>query len=319
MISVIMSTYNESLSDIRLSVESILGQTYKTLEFIIVLDNPNNHEIRAYLTQVEQNDERVRLLQNDKNIGLANSLNKAIMESKGEYIARMDADDIAFPMRLEKQIQYMKENPRCSVLATDRIDIDENGTPLRTSHILIDDQKTIKEALTYCNVLTHPTVLMKREVLERVGGYRDFKAAQDYDLWLRLRKYKVEFHILPEVLLYYRIRNSGITKSNVAKQYSYVLYAQYLDKVECNGEDLFSSEGYERFTERKKLLKQEDKARFNEAYRLFYHGADTFHGGRKVRGLLTIAKSIMKHRAIVGQFYSSQKCNRIIGNYVHVK
>lgn len=314
-----MSTYNESLSDIKLSVESILGQTYESFEFIIVLDNPNNHEIRTYLTEVQQNDDRVHLLQNDKNIGLANSLNKAINESKGEYIARMDADDISFPMRLEKQIQYMKDNPQCDVLATDRINIDENGTPLKTSHILVDDQKTINEALKYGNILTHPTVLMKREVLELVGGYRDFKAAQDYDLWLRLRKCKVEFHIFPEVLLYYRIRNAGITKSNVAKQYSYALYARYLDKTERNGEDLFSSENYERFIERKKLLKQEDKARFNEAYRLFYLGIDIFHRGQKVHGLLTIAKSIMMHREIVSLVYSSRKCDKIIGNYVNVK
>ena len=85
LISVIMSTYNESVSELRESIESVLKQTYSNIEFVIVIDNPNNEELSVFIYSFD--DPRIRVIKNDRNIGLVNSLNKAICQSKGEYLS----------------------------------------------------------------------------------------------------------------------------------------------------------------------------------------------------------------------------------------
>ncbi len=107
LISVIMSTYNESVSELRESIESVLKQTYSNIEFIIVIDNPNNEELSAFIYSFD--DPRIRVIKNDRNIGLVNSLNKAICQSKGKYLARMDADDICEANRLKLQKDYLEK------------------------------------------------------------------------------------------------------------------------------------------------------------------------------------------------------------------
>lgn len=108
LISVIMSTYNESVSELRESIESVLKQTYSNIEFVIVIDNPNNEELSVFIYSFD--DPRIRVIKNDRNIGLVNSLNKAICQSKGEYLARMDADDICEVNRLKLQKEYLDKN-----------------------------------------------------------------------------------------------------------------------------------------------------------------------------------------------------------------
>lgn len=105
-----MSTYNEENMLIRQAVESILNQTYSEFEFIIVLDNPKNIEIANLIQEYASRDKRIVILKNEKNLGLVKSLNKALEISKGEYIMRMDADDISEKDRIEKEYKFLKEN-----------------------------------------------------------------------------------------------------------------------------------------------------------------------------------------------------------------
>ncbi|QFJ55859.1 glycosyltransferase family 2 protein [Pseudobutyrivibrio xylanivorans] len=108
MISVIMSVFNEKIDWIKQSVQSILNQTYANLEFIIVIDNPNvDKSVLLYLNGLPHIDSRVKILMNEKNVGLAISLNRALAVATGELIARMDADDISEIDRLEKEIKYL--------------------------------------------------------------------------------------------------------------------------------------------------------------------------------------------------------------------
>ena len=108
LISVLMSTYKESVDYIEKSVESILNQTYRNLEFIIVIDDPLNYALINRITKY--NDERIKLIINDRNIGLVSSLNKGLQYCKGDYIARMDADDISHIDRLEKEYNFLIKN-----------------------------------------------------------------------------------------------------------------------------------------------------------------------------------------------------------------
>ena len=109
-ISVIMSVYKESPQILEQAIESILNQTFRTFEFIIILDNPSNFEAEKIIRKFSNQDNRIIYVKNEMNMGLSKSLNKAILISKYEYIARMDADDISLPTRLEDQLLYMKKN-----------------------------------------------------------------------------------------------------------------------------------------------------------------------------------------------------------------
>jgi glycosyltransferase involved in cell wall biosynthesis len=117
-ISAVMSVYNESEEYLRKSIESILNQTYTDFEFIIILDNPDNKKARDILKEYENKDDRIVLLENEKNIGLAPSLNRGVKVARGKYIARMDADDIALPQRFEKQVYFLENNPDYAVCFT---------------------------------------------------------------------------------------------------------------------------------------------------------------------------------------------------------
>ena len=106
-ISVLMSVYNEPVDWMRQAIESILNQTYKDFEFIIVNDNPEREENQLVLNEYRDKDSRISVLCNDQNIGLTKSLNKGLENANCEFVARMDADDIAFPDRLKLQLQYL--------------------------------------------------------------------------------------------------------------------------------------------------------------------------------------------------------------------
>lgn len=100
-ISVVMSIYNENIDEIKASIDSILNQTYENIEFIIILDNPTRLDINVLLTEYQKNDTRIKVIYNQKNEGLALSLNKGLEIATGEYIARMDSDDISLQDRLK--------------------------------------------------------------------------------------------------------------------------------------------------------------------------------------------------------------------------
>ena len=280
MISVVMSVYNETPEMLTQSIESILAQTYADFEFIIVLDNPSNAELMKIIEDFSKKDSRIKLIINDKNIGLPLSLNKAIAISEGEFIARMDADDVSLPNRFEVQLEYFNKNPDCDLVSTNRIFIDENnnlyGEPKKDDF----SSEKIKKLLRYRSIIVHPTVMIKKSVMEAAGGYRNFKAAQDYDLWLRLSKKGINFKNLPDVLLYYRMRRDSISQSNYSKQYAYASFAQYLWKKEKNNTNLFNEENRVKFFKKRRLFTQKDQMRFNKAYQTFERGLTDIKEGK---------------------------------------
>ena len=129
MISVIMSTYNETAGELHGSINSILKQSYQDMEFIIINDNPERDDLKEILKSYENSDARISVIENKKNIGLAASLNAGIKKAKGEYIARMDADDISLPHRLEKELDFLKKND-LDLVSCFVIRMDEDGREL---------------------------------------------------------------------------------------------------------------------------------------------------------------------------------------------
>lgn len=218
LISIIMSVYNEKIEYIKSSIESIINQTYTNLELIIVCDNPKNTDIKNLIFNYANKDERIRIIVNNENIGLCLSLNKAILISKGKYIARMDADDISMLDRLECQKKYLLEN-NLDIIGSGLICIDEKGKEINILNKYPLDNKTFMKKILYNNCMAHPTWFGKREVFINNNGYRNIDYAEDYDFILRGLKFGYKMGNINKVLLQYRIRENSISKSNGLNQY----------------------------------------------------------------------------------------------------
>lgn len=223
MISVLMSSYKEEVTELKLAVESILNQSYKDLEFIIIIDNPDNKIHKAILSEYAKKDRRIRLFINDRNIGLVASLNKALSLAKGDYIARMDADDISVSTRLEKQLKYLTENDYDLIGGITQM-INEDGTLLYSIQKIPTDFFKIKKSLKYGQCIAHPTWFGKRELFCTLGGYRDIPLCEDYDFTLRavLQGYKISN--INEIVLKYRMTANSISRSKLFYQYLYMYY-----------------------------------------------------------------------------------------------
>lgn len=295
LVSVIMSTYNEDLDWIKDSVESILNQTYTNFEFIIILDKPENNILKELLYEYKGKDERVKIIVNKQNMGLAMSLNEGIKIAKGKYIVRMDADDISFPERIEKEVMYLEDN-KLDMVSTNRIDMDEEGKflPAKSS---LPKTESVNKILPIGNFIAHPTVLIKTDVIKAVNGYRNFSTSQDYDLWLRILSSGYKIGILDEPLLYYRIRENSISKSDKYKQYLINKYQKELYKRRLkNGDDEFSIENMKKFLDKFNYYDDKNRNRFNHAHQVFSNGIVKIKRKQYIGGLLQILGSIIKHK-----------------------
>lgn len=181
-VTVLMSVYNGE-KYLRQAVESILSQSMPDFEFIIIDDGSNDNSlaiIRCY------SDPRIRLIQNKTNFGLVKSLNIGIELAKGKYIARMDCDDVSLPERLTKQKQYLDKHPEVGVVGTGFQIVDENGIIISTHNFPLQHD-VIRWSLCFFSPIVHPSVMMRKDVVLKVGKYDPARQyAQDYDLWRRL-------------------------------------------------------------------------------------------------------------------------------------
>lgn len=187
-ISVIMAVYN-GMPHLKEAVRSILFQTYKDFEFIIV-DDASDDKSFSYLSNLK--DKRIKLIKNSKNLGLANSLNKGLRVAKGKYIARMDADDISLPKRLQEQFKYLTDNPAVDLCGTWAYLIDESGKVIGEKKFPVSDAM-IKKKLAIYSPIIHPSFFATRQLYQKLHGYDSkHEYAEDYEFLMRAKqKYTV--------------------------------------------------------------------------------------------------------------------------------
>lgn len=290
-ISVVMSVLNEKIEYVNKAVQSILKQTFQDYEFIIILDSPNNSEMLECLKTWEKDDSRIILLINKKNMGLAKSLNRGIEVAGGMYIARMDADDIAMPNRLERELFYLKEHD-CDMVSSLVETIDENDNVFGSITFASDSMGLLRKLLPVQNVIVHPSVLMKTESVKELGGYRAFSACQDYDLWLRMITEGMKIGIINENLLKFRRHSNSITASKKYKQYLNEKYIRNLYKQRVKyGYDNFSEEHLEKYLEEHGANLRDVTERENNLTALYRQGLLHLKK-RKLKGLILILKSL---------------------------
>ncbi|MBI4435783.1 glycosyltransferase [Candidatus Uhrbacteria bacterium] len=214
-VSVLMSVHNGE-RHIREAVLSLLDQTFREFEFLIV-DDRSSDTTPQILEDIAAQDARIRVLTNSTNIGLTKSLNLALRQTHSNYVARMDADDIALPSRLAKQVAFLDAHPDIDIVGTAYEWIDENDQVIGRPFVITDPDE-IHRALPCTNPLLHSSVLMRRSALDRVRGYDEsYRRAQDYDLWLRLSRHS-RFANLPEVLMQKRMAKGMISFKNERAQ-----------------------------------------------------------------------------------------------------
>ncbi len=212
LLSVVMPVYN-SEKYLEEAIQSILDQSYGRFEFIIVEDGSTDGSVEI----IESfDDARIRLIRHEKNRGIVAALNRGIREARGEWIVRMDSDDVAMPRRLEKQLKFIEKDPRIDGIFSTVECIDESGKalpPWRIDRECVDPRK-IRKMLPLKNCLAHPTAMIRTGLL-KVYGYSDkVPGGEDYHLWLRLLSEGWILAKVDEALLRYRIHPHSITQQS---------------------------------------------------------------------------------------------------------
>lgn len=202
---------------LREAIESILNQTFTGFEFVILNDGSTDRSaeiVRSY------DDPRIRFYENDHNIGLTLTLNRGLRLLEGEYVARMDADDISVPHRLAKQVDFLDTHADVGVVGTAITIIDEKARIVTTRHHP-PSHNVLRWCLCLFDPIAHPTALMRRHIVESAGGYQvETGTAEDYDLWRRLSR-EMKLANLPDVLLYLRRHTSNVTVIRLAEHREY--------------------------------------------------------------------------------------------------
>jgi len=236
LVSVVLSVYNAE-KYIAEAIESILTQSYKNFEFIIIDDGSTDGSLEIVKSY---DDERIILISRE-NKGLIASLNEGIGQAKGKYIARMDADDVSLPHRLERQVEFMEGNPSIGMSGSNVLVFGDDVETYIWKLSRNDD--TIKSELLFSSTFVHPSVIINRKMVVNNSLYYDsgFLHAEDFELWTRIAKF-TRMENVTEVLLKYRVVKDSVTREadkDIEKRYAIhkKIFNVYLTSLELENSD----------------------------------------------------------------------------------
>ena len=204
-VTVLMSEYNTKEKELKESIKSILNQTYKNFDLLII-DDCSNEKSEKIIKSFK--DERIKFIKNKENLGLAKSLNKGINLINTEYIIRMDTDDIEKKDRIEKQIKFIKKHPEYSVVSGNINFFDEKGIYKTTNR----HGEVRKEDLVKGTPFVHPTMIIKTKDIKAIGGYPDYRRGQDYAMIMEMYANGYKGYIMDDILIDYRMDGDGYKK-----------------------------------------------------------------------------------------------------------
>ena len=288
-VSVIMSVFNEREEWIKESINSILKQTLNDFEFIIVLDSKDD-KLLQLLNEYAEMDRRIIIIDNKENYGLVYSLNKAIELSRGEFIARMDSDDISLPFRLEHQLQECNEKDVDFIFSDVNI-LSESGKikKIKRSYFLPVDH--IFNLMKFGNISKHPTWFLKKKIYVELDGYRNISNSEDYDFILRALLNGYNIIKSKEIVLNYRVRESSISRKNGLDQFMKARKIRYSFKTRTLCKEVPKFKSYS--------LTQETK--FGESQKIFNMFIETL-GESPLRSIMYLFKSLSKSKYTILKF-----------------
>lgn len=233
LVSVIIPVYNVERY-VKEAIQSIQNQTYKNLE-IIVVDDGSYDNTYTIVEQLAKNDNRIKLYKNEKNLKIVKTLNRALSLANGEYIARMDGDDISSPDRIEKKVKFLKENEDIDLVGCQIDVVNEDSNFLYHQEMPID-YRLCRKVVKYGSPVLHIWVC-KKQIYDILGGYREIDGVEDYDFLLRMISKSMKICNINKYLYKVRIRegNTATTsglRQNKLRDYALKLFKErkYIDK-----------------------------------------------------------------------------------------
>jgi glycosyltransferase involved in cell wall biosynthesis len=218
-VSVIMPVYDAERY-LKQSIDSILNQSFGDFEFIIVSEYGTSDESIAIIESYH--DPRIRHIRNTRRLGLARSLNVALKEAQGEYVASQDADDVSSQVRLEREVEFLDEHPRIGVVGSWFEAIDENGRVISENRTPVESA-VVKWRLLFCCPIANSSTMVRRAIYEALEGYdARLRLAQDYEFWTRASQI-TEFANLTDILLRYRVHSASLSVANERALYEATL------------------------------------------------------------------------------------------------
>ena len=241
-ISLIMSVYNGE-DYLSAAIDSVINQTFTNWELIVINDCSTDGTAQI-LEGYQARDSRVKVHTNEQNLRLPSSLNKALTLAQGKYIARMDADDICMPDRLEKQYAFMEQNGDIALSSCKYLTL-KNGAYLPGGCGGRDDAKAIQALLLVTNPILHPGIIARAEDIKQLGYDKSFTCTEDMELWSRFVMAGKRVEIQPEYLMIYRLHDKQITGTTLDRQKGEVItlqksyYSKFLAPIPNEQEEFY--------------------------------------------------------------------------------
>lgn len=227
-VSVIMPVYN-GMEFLNEAIDSILAQEYSDFEFLIINDGSSDKSKEIILSY---SDSRIKYIENETNKGLIFSLNKGIDIAQGKYIVRMDADDISYPQRIEKQVAFMDDNPLVGICGSWYLAFGKNDILVKTAQW----DEDIRIGMLHQIQLCHPSVIIRKSILDKNEIYYnpEYSHAEDYDFFNNIGKYS-KFHNLQEVLIKYRHHNKkvSVVHSSIQNENKFLAVQKQFNEIGC--------------------------------------------------------------------------------------
>ena len=224
IVSVIIPYYKKK-DYIKSTIKSVLNQTFKSFEIIIVYDDEDRNDL-VYLKKIQSLDKRIKIILNSKNIGAGLSRNKAIRLAKGKYIAFLDSDDLWNKKKINTQLDFMKKN-QCNISHTSYSIIDKRGNISGTRKA---KNLTYNDLLSSCDIGLS-TVMIKKKILDKYS-FVNLKTKEDYVLWLKLAQKRHQFFGINKKLTYWRNLDDSLSSSTIQKLFDgYKVYRKYLNQT----------------------------------------------------------------------------------------
>ena len=219
-ISVLMSVYkNDIAENVRTAVESVYNQTLKPKQIVMVVDGPVPEDITRVLEELKKEIDIFEVYAYEKNSGLGTALKRGTEFCKYEYIARMDSDDISLSDRFEKQMKKFEEDPELSLVGSNSQEFIDTLDNLANVKALPEKHEDIVEFMKGRCPFVHPTVIMKKDMLLKAGGYEHWHYAEDYYMWVRMYLAGAKFYNIQENLINFRININTYKRRGGLKYY----------------------------------------------------------------------------------------------------
>lgn len=224
-VSLVMATYNDRPDYLILAIDSIIQQSFKDWELIIV-DDSDTVSTKECIDEYTEKDRRIKVIRDkNKKYGFVPALNIGLEFAQGEYVGRMDGDDVSYPQRLEKEVKYLEEHDEVDVIGTQTVIIDEKGNRTSKIEFPVCGRKFRLFQIFRCP-MQHGTILMRRSLIDKGVRYDEsFKRSEDLELWLRLQKQGYRLYNIQEILYGFRIE-AGYEKKRNHNHFKYNMKAR---------------------------------------------------------------------------------------------